>query len=73
MAVSCIPIIKFCAAIAEKNTVLGVISRKDFIELIHPFSQFATFLSRNILNKDKVIDELQGFKNYILAIKLYGL
>ena len=58
---------RLCTAIAEKNTVLGVISRKDFIELIHPFSQFATFLSRNILNKDKVIDELQGFKNYILS------
>ena len=58
---------RLSTAIAEKNTVLGVISRKDFIELIHPFSQFATFLSRNILNKDKVIDELQGFKNYILS------
>ena len=49
---------RLSTAIAEKGTVIGVISRKDFLELIHPFSQFATYLSRNIIYKDKVIDDL---------------
>ena len=54
-------------AIAEKDSVIGVISRKDFLTLIHPFSQFATFLSRNIRYKDKVLDDLQSFQTYILS------
>ena len=58
---------RLSTAIAEKGTVIGVISRKDFLELIHPFSQFATYLSRNIIYKDKVIDDLQYFKSFILA------
>ena len=58
---------RLSTAIAEKGAVIGVISRKDFLELIHPFSQFATYLSRNIIYKDKVIDDLQDFKSFILA------
>ena len=58
---------RLSTATAEKGTVIGVISRKDFLELIHPFSQFATYLSRNIIYKDKVIDDLQYFKSFILA------
>ena len=58
---------RLSTAIADKGSVIGVISRKDFLQLIHPYSQFATYLSRNIRYKDKVLDDLQSFKNYILS------
>lgn len=58
---------RLSTAIAEKGSVIGVISRKDFLQLIHPYSQFATYLSRNIRYKDKVLDDLQSFKNYIIS------
>lgn len=57
---------RLSTVIAEKNTVLAIIKKKDFLELIHPFSRFAIYLSRNIRNKDKILDKLQSFKNYIL-------
>ena len=58
---------RLSTAIADKGSVIGVISRKDFLQLIHPYSQCATYLSRNIRYKDKVLDDLQSFKNYILS------
>ena len=57
---------RISTVIAEKNTVLAIIKKKDFLELIHPFSPFAAYLSRNIRNKDKILDKLQSFKNFIL-------
>lgn len=52
--------------LVEKNTVLGIISREKFLENIIPFSKFATFLSRNIRYKDKTLDNLNIFKNFVL-------
>jgi hypothetical protein len=50
----------------EKNSVLGIIEKSDFLDMLNPFSQFATFISRNIRYKDKVFDNLNNFKNYII-------
>ena len=50
----------------EKNSVIGIIEMKDFLEFLNPFSQFATFISRNIRYKDKIFDNLNNFKNYII-------
>lgn len=58
---------RFATVIAEKNSILGMINRKDFLQLIHPYSQFATYISRNIRYKDKVLDDLQSFKNYVIS------
>ena len=57
---------RLSTVIAEKNTVLAIIKKRDFLDLIHPFSSFATYLSRNIRNKDKILDNLQTYKNFIL-------
>src|SRR5690606_22072917 len=46
---------------------IGIITQKDFLQLVHPFSTFATFISRNIRYKDKVLDDLQTFKNFVLS------
>lgn len=57
---------RFSTVLLEKNTVLGIIQQKDFLEIVKPFSKFATFISRNIRYKDKVLDDLSNFKNFIL-------
>ena len=58
---------RMTTTIAEHGTVIAVIKRKDFLNVIHPFSQFASFLSRNIRNKDKILDSLNSFKNFVLS------
>jgi hypothetical protein len=58
---------RLSTVLVEKKSVIGVIRRKDFLEMIHPFSKFATFISRNIRYKDKILDGLQTFKNFILS------
>jgi hypothetical protein len=50
----------------ERNSVVGVITQKAFLANLKPFSKFCTFISRSIINKDKVLDDLLKFKNYIL-------
>jgi len=57
---------RYSTVLVEKNTILGIIYRNDFLEIVKPFSKFATFISRNIRYKDKVLDDLNNFKNYIL-------
>ena len=39
---------RISTVIVDKDSVLGIISKKDFLNLIHPFSQFATYISRNV-------------------------
>jgi hypothetical protein len=58
---------RLSTVLVEKNSVIGIITQKEFLQLIYPFSKFATFLSRNIRYKDKVLDDLQTFKNFVLA------
>lgn len=58
---------RFSTVLVEKNSLIGFIQQKDFLELLTPFSKFATFISRNIRYKDKVLDDLQNFKSYILS------
>jgi hypothetical protein len=57
---------RFNTVIVEKDTTLGMISEKDFLEIITPFSKFSTYISRNIIHKDKVLDPLTKIKNMIL-------
>ena len=45
---------RMTTTIAESGTILGVIKRRDFLNVIHPCSQFGFYLSRNIRNKDKI-------------------
>lgn len=58
---------RLSTVLVEKNSIIGVINRQDFLNIIHPFSKFATFISRNIRYKDKILDDLQAFKNFILS------
>ncbi len=57
---------RLSTVLVEKKTILGILSRNDFLEIVKPFSKFATFISRNIRYKDKVLDDLNNFKNFIL-------
>ena len=36
------------------------------MENLNPFSKFCTFISRSIITKDKVLDNLLQFKNFIM-------
>jgi hypothetical protein len=53
--------------LVEENSVIGIIRQKEFLSMLKPFSKFATFISRNIRYKDKVLDDLQSFINYVLS------
>lgn len=57
---------RFNTVIIEKKSVIGVISEQDFLHYLQPFSKFCTYISRNIIIKDKVLDELNKLKSYIL-------
>lgn len=56
----------------ERGSIVGVISEKVFIENINPFSKFCTFISRSIITKDKVLDDLLKFKNFVIEKIDYG-
>lgn len=58
---------RISTVIIEKDSVVGIISKDVFLHILQPFSQFATFISRNIRYKDKVLDSLSGFRNYVLS------
>jgi hypothetical protein len=58
---------RISTVIVDKDSVLGIISKKDFLNLIHPFSQFATYISRNVRYKDKVLDDINIFRDYVLS------
>ena len=58
---------RISTVIVNKDSVLGIISKKDFLNLIHPFSQFATYISRNVRYKDKVLDDINIFRDYVLS------
>jgi hypothetical protein len=53
-------------AIVEKNSIVAFIPEKTFIENLIPFSKFCTFISRSIIHKDKVLDHLLNFKNFVI-------
>ena len=53
--------------IAEKDTVIAVIMPDDFINNLMPFSKFCTYISRNIIYRDKVLDALDQYKTFILT------
>jgi len=57
---------RFHTVIAEKNCVLAKISRINFLDILSEVTQFNTFLSRSIIQKDKVLDNLLALRNYIL-------
>lgn len=58
---------RISTVIVEKDSVIGNISKEDFIQLLQPFSQFATFISRNIRYKDKILDNLMDFRSFVLS------
>jgi hypothetical protein len=53
--------------ILEKNTIIGALKQDTFLRAIVPFSKFSTFLSYNIIHKDKILNQLDKFKEYILS------
>jgi hypothetical protein len=53
--------------IVEPGSLLAVINPEDFISNLVPFSKFCTFISRNIIYKDKTLDALDQFKSFILT------
>jgi hypothetical protein len=53
--------------ILEKNTVVGVIKCSTFLRNIIPFSRFSTFLSNTIIHKDKILNPLNKFKEFVLS------
>lgn len=57
---------RFSTVEIERNSIVGVISQKAFLANLNPFSKFCTFISRSIINKDKVLDDLLKFKNYVM-------
>jgi hypothetical protein len=57
---------RFNTVLVEKNSVLALIPRSVFVNHIHPFSKFCTYISNKIITKDKVLDDLTNIKNYIL-------
>ncbi len=63
---------RFNTVLVEKDSVIGVLEKSDFLHILKPFSQFATFISRNIRYKDKVLDPLTQFKNFILSSRNKG-
>ena len=50
----------------ESDSIIGVISKENFLKILSPFSKFSKFISRNILNKDKMFSRLDDFKNFVL-------
>ena len=57
---------RFTAMIAEKNSIIGKIPKEYFLDILSEVTQFNTFLSRSIIQKDKVLDNLLQLRNYIL-------
>ncbi len=57
---------RFSTVEIEVGSIVGIISEKVFLEYLHPFSKFCTFISRSIIHKDKVLDDLLHFKNFII-------
>ena len=53
-------------AIIIKDSIYAEITQNVFLELIHPFSSFANYLSRNVIIKLKILDNLINLNNYIL-------
>jgi hypothetical protein len=52
--------------IADAGVLVAVILPEDFLNALIPFSKFCTFISRNIVYKDKTLDSLGALKGYIL-------
>lgn len=50
----------------DEDSIVGVIYKDDFLEILQPFSKFSKFISRNIINKDKMFVRLDEFKSFVL-------
>jgi hypothetical protein len=57
---------RFSTVEIERGSIVGVISEKVFIENLNPFSKFCTFIARSIIHKDKILDDLLKFKNFVI-------
>jgi len=57
---------RFNTIIAEKESVIGKISKENFLEILTEVTQFNSFLTKSIILKDKVLDNLSQLRNYIL-------
>lgn len=52
--------------VIDEDSIVGVIRKDDFLEILSPFSKFSKFISRNIINKDKMFNRLDEFKSFVL-------
>lgn len=52
--------------LVDEDSIIGVIKSNDYLDILCPFSKFSKFISRNILNKDKVFNRLNEFKYHCL-------
>jgi len=57
---------RFNTIFVEKNSILAFISKDSFLDILRDVTQFNTYLSRSIIQKDKVLDNLLQLRNYIL-------
>ena len=57
---------RFNTIIVEKKSILARISKESFLNILKEVTQFNTFLSRSIIQKDKILDNLNQLRNYIL-------
>ncbi|MCQ2820356.1 MAG: hypothetical protein MJ252_24075 [archaeon] len=58
---------RFNTVVGKKNALLAIIPSNTFLDIVVPFSNFAIYLERTILLKDKVFEPLDKFKQYILS------
>eukprot|EP00340_Litonotus_pictus_P001915 CAMPEP_0170523486 /NCGR_PEP_ID=MMETSP0209-20121228/8884_1 /TAXON_ID=665100 ORGANISM="Litonotus pictus, Strain P1" /NCGR_SAMPLE_ID=MMETSP0209 /ASSEMBLY_ACC=CAM_ASM_000301 /LENGTH=773 /DNA_ID=CAMNT_0010811573 /DNA_START=15 /DNA_END=2336 /DNA_ORIENTATION=- len=52
--------------VIDQDSIVGVIPKDDFLEILCPFSKFSKHISRNILNKEKIFTRLDDYKNFVL-------
>jgi len=57
---------RFNTIVAEKGTILAKVSKEQFLDILKEVTQFNKFLSRAIIQKDKVLDNLLQLRNFIL-------
>lgn len=53
-------------AIAQKGSIICVINKDCFLDIVEPFSKFCNYLQQCVIVKDKFFNHLDNYKNFIL-------